>query len=225
MRKLVWFFDLDNTLHDASHEIFAAINVGMTQYLMRRLAVDETEANRLRVSYWQRYGATLVGVVRHHGVCADEFLRESHGFDVPALVRAEAGLPSLLRRLPGRKILLTNAPRVYSEQVLARLGISRHFKAHYSVDTMRVHGHYRVKPSRPLLRALMAKEGVCPRNAVLVEDTLLNLKSARAVGMRTVHVRHPGTPFAPVLLRGRPAYVDLQLQSVRHLLRKLHLFG
>ena len=30
----VWLFDLDNTLHHASHAIFPAINKGMTQYII-----------------------------------------------------------------------------------------------------------------------------------------------------------------------------------------------
>ena len=40
----VWLFDLDNTLHHASHEIFPAINRGMTQYIIDRLGVDIDEA-------------------------------------------------------------------------------------------------------------------------------------------------------------------------------------
>ncbi|MDD7993442.1 hydrolase, partial [Achromobacter xylosoxidans] len=42
-------------------------------------------------------------------------------------------------------------------------------------------------------------------------------RGARRAGLRTVHVFHPGTPFA----RGRaqrPAYVDLRVNSVSDLL-------
>jgi putative hydrolase of the HAD superfamily len=67
-RKLVWFFDLDNTLHDASHAIFGAIDSRMTSYVERHLAVDRAEADRIRRHYWLRYGATLLGLVRHHGI-------------------------------------------------------------------------------------------------------------------------------------------------------------
>jgi FMN phosphatase YigB (HAD superfamily) len=48
-RGPVWLFDLDNTLHHASHEIFPAINKAMTQYIIDTLNVDLDEANRLRV--------------------------------------------------------------------------------------------------------------------------------------------------------------------------------
>jgi putative hydrolase of the HAD superfamily len=43
------------------------------------------------------------------------------------MIRAERGLRQLLRRLPGRKILLTNAPHRYSSQVLRHLGLQRQF--------------------------------------------------------------------------------------------------
>ena len=59
----VWLFDLDNTLHHASHAIFPAINQGMTQYIIDALQVDIDEANRLRTGYTQRYGATLLGLL------------------------------------------------------------------------------------------------------------------------------------------------------------------
>jgi len=44
-RPLVWFFDLDNTLHDASHAIFRAIDSRMTAYVERHLQVDPIEAD------------------------------------------------------------------------------------------------------------------------------------------------------------------------------------
>ncbi|OZI40631.1 pyrimidine 5'-nucleotidase [Bordetella genomosp. 1] len=213
----VWLFDLDNTLHDTSHAIFPLIDAGMTQAVVNALGVDVDEANRLRKLYWQRYGATVIGLVRHHGVDAHQFLHDSHDFDIAPLVRAEKGLPAKLRALPGRKVLLTNAPLDYARAVLRHLGLLGCFHSLWGIEQMRLHGQFRPKPSPALLRYVLAREGVQPRQAVLIEDTLDNLRSARRIGLRTVHVYHPGTPFA----RGhksRPAYVDLRVNSVTDLL-------
>jgi putative hydrolase of the HAD superfamily len=185
-RRPVFFFDLDDTLHDASHAIFRQIDRRMTDYVERHLAVDRAEANRLRTLYWRRYGATLLGLVRHHGVDAAHFLRETHDFDVAALVRAERGLTRLFARLPGRKVLLTNAPLAYATTVLRALAVHRHFRARYSIESMRVHGTFRPKPSRLMLRAMLARERVPVADAVLVEDSAVNLKAARSLGFRTV---------------------------------------
>ena len=126
-REPVWLFDLDNTLHDTSHAIFAEISRGMTAAVCEALDCDADTANLLRSRYWERYGATVIGMVRHHGVDAHEFLHRSHSFDVAPLVRAERGLAHRLSRLPGRKVLVTNAPLHYARNVLAHLGILRAF--------------------------------------------------------------------------------------------------
>jgi len=219
----VWLFDLDNTLHDCSVGIFNAIDQNMTEAVMEALQVDMGEAHRLRVKYWQRYGATVIGLVRHHGVDADAFLERSHRFDPAPLVHSESGLARKLLALKGRKILLTNAPLKYARTVLKVLGILQQFEGLWSVDHMALQGRIRPKPSRALMRQILARIGQPAHNVVLVEDTLKNLKAARELGMKTVHIFHPGTPFSG-LHAGRSAYVDLRVNSIGQLLTGRHLF-
>ncbi len=238
MRELTWLFDLDNTLHDASHAIFPAINLNMNAYIAQVFsdegsASDEAAVNAARVAYWQRYGATLLGMVNHHQVRPEDFLREAHRFDdLPTMIRAERGLARLLRRLPGRKILLTNAPRRYSHEVLRHLGLHRHFAKHVPIEAMRVHGRLRPKPSKQMLRQLLAREGIRPRRCVLVEDTVGHLKGARELGMATVLVTQylasdssKGAAMggrATSQFRKRPIYVDVKVKSVGQLFRQMH---
>jgi len=197
-RRLVFFFDLDDTLHDASHAIFRQIDTRMTDYVERHLEVDRGEANRLRALYWHRYGATLLGLVRHHAIDAAHFLRETHDFDVAALVRAERGLTRLFARLPGRKVLLTNAPMAYASEVLRALAVHRHFRSRYTIEKMRLHGTFRPKPSRMMLRSMLARERVPASQAILVEDSTANLKAARAIGFRTVLMTGHGARVSEV---------------------------
>ena len=107
-------------------------------------------SNALRQQYYQRYGVTMLGMVRHYGVRAEEFLQQAHQFDdLPAMIRAERGLARRLRALPGHKILLTNGPQQYARQVLQHLKLHKHFSHHIAVESMRVHGKLQPKPSRP----------------------------------------------------------------------------
>ena len=214
-RTPVWFFDLDNTLHDAAHAIFAAIDGRMTSYVERHLRVDRAEADRIRRHYWLRYGATMLGLVRHHGVDAHHFLRETHDFEVVDLLRAERGLGRLFARLPGRKVLLTNAPERYARSVVRALAIERHLGARYTIETMRLHGTFRPKPSRSMLRHMLARERVPKGRAVLVEDSAANLRAARAVGFRTGLV----TGHSRGSNRPRGGYIGLRLRSVLELPR------
>jgi hypothetical protein len=107
----VWLFDLDNTLHNATPHIFPHINRSMVSYIREHLSVDEGEATRLRQEYWQRYGATLLGLMRHHGTDPHHFLRHTHQFpDLKHMLVLERGLKAMLLRLPGRKFVFSNAP-------------------------------------------------------------------------------------------------------------------
>jgi putative hydrolase of the HAD superfamily len=236
MASLVWFFDLDNTLHDASHAIFPAINVNMNTYIAKVFSregrpSDASAINAARIDYLRRYGATLSGMVRHHQVSEAEFLHEAHQFDdLAAMIRAERGLARLFERLPGRKILLTNAPRRYAHDVVRHLGLHRHFAEHVPIESMRVHGRLHPKPSKRLLRKLLAKEGVAASRCVMVEDTARNLKAAKALGLRTVWVTrylalsspsHRKNEYLPQRLTNRPVYVDVKVKSVAEVARRL----
>lgn len=233
MKKLLWIFDLDNTLHHASHGIFPAISANMNAFLAGQLAkeggpTDPASVNAIRLGYWRRYGATLFGMMKHHQVRMEDFLHAAHQFeDLSKLIRAERGVQHFLKRLPGKKILLTNAPRAYSREVVRHLGLHRHFARHIPIESMQVHRRLRPKPSKPLLRKLLAKEKVHPRRTVLIEDTVKNLKAAKSLGMRTALVTqylapHPidipqSVNFAQLLRTNRPVYVDVKVKSIRQL--------
>jgi putative hydrolase of the HAD superfamily len=231
-------FDLDNTLHDASHAIFPAISANMNTFIARVLGDGVTPAsqeavNAARLGYWKRYGATLLGMIRHHEVRPADFLRETHDIGTLAdMIKAERGLARLLRRLPGRKILLTNGPTDYSSNVVRHLGLHRQFAHHVAIEDMRVHGQLRPKPSRLMLRRLMRRHGLVARRCILVEDTLENLRSARQLGMRTAWVTQylrtdppGGRAILPRAARAsslkRPGYVDVKVKSVRQLPTRL----
>ncbi|MFZ6864290.1 pyrimidine 5'-nucleotidase [Undibacterium sp. Ji67W] len=225
--SLVWLFDLDNTLHNASHAIFPAINRNMNAYIAEVLGdgtkpADEATVNAVRQDYYQRYGVTMLGMVRHHGVKAEEFLQAAHAFDdLRAMIRAQRGLVRILHRLPGKKILFTNAPKDYSQRVMRHLKLHRHFDAHISVEQMRVHGKLQPKPSRPFLHKLLAMNRLSAKQCVLVEDSLDNLRAAKSVGLRTVLIKG----YTPAHLHQRPAAcVDLSTTSVLGLSQRYRQF-
>jgi putative hydrolase of the HAD superfamily len=201
-KRLTWVFDLDNTLHDATPHIFPHISRSMTAYLKEHLQLGDEEASTLRVHYWKTYGATLLGLMRHHGTDPDHFLQQTHQFpDLARMVIAEGGLRQALRRLQGRKILFSNAPQHYARAVLDALRISELFDGLYSVE----HTRYQPKPSIGAFRLLLARERLDPRRSVLVEDSLMNLRAARRLGMKTVWVTREARS---------PGWVDAKVASV-----------
>ena len=194
-----WLFDLDNTLHNADPHVFPHIHRSMMAYICQHLNMDEATATALRQHYWKRYGATLMGLMRHHGTDPHHFLHHTH--QIPDLERniiGERGLKHLLRRLPGRKIIFSNAPLKYTEAVLAALGVRRCFDTVYCVERIR----FQPKPSSRGFLQILRNEGLSPRNCIMVEDSLPNLVTAKRLGMKTVWVsaRTRQSPFVDVKL-------------------------
>ncbi len=224
----VWLFDLDDTLHDAHNASMGAIREAMGVYIRRELGLTEAESNALRTRYWQRYGATLLGLVRHHGVQAAHFLHDTHQLPgLEARVRGHAADLAALRQLPGRKYILTNAPAAYAARVLAALGLTQAFDGVFSIEDMHLFGDLRPKPDARMFRALAASLGVHPARCVLVEDTLVHQKAARRVGMQTVWMQRwlhragsqPEGAHRAQRLHRRPAYVDRRVRRLRELLQ------
>lgn len=218
-----WLFDLDNTLHDASHAAFALLDASMNDYIERELGLGPEQADHLRRHYWRRYGATLLGLERHHGVRAAHFLEHTHR--LPGLedrLRSHVHDRAAIRQLPGRKILLTNAPASYARRVLVALGLAGSFDAVVSIEDMRMFGQLRPKPDARMLQWLLARLKLRPQHCVLVEDTLAHQRAARQLGMRTVWMQrylksNVHGPEVGARLRRRPPYVCARIRSLQQL--------
>jgi putative hydrolase of the HAD superfamily len=203
----IWVFDLDNTLHNASLHIFPHINSAMTAYLQLHLGLDETAAGELRKDYWRRYGATLIGMMRHHATDPQHFLRATHDFpQIGKMMVQEPGLRATLRRLPGRKLVFSNSPVHYSLAVLDALGIADIFDDVFSIE----HTDYRPKPDSHGFLKLCRRNRIRARACIMVEDTLENLRTAKKLGMSTVWMARAA---------GIPGYVDFSIRSLLQLPR------
>jgi putative hydrolase of the HAD superfamily len=201
-KNKIWIFDLDDTLHNASAHIFPVMNRAMTQYIMDELSLDETAAHELRKHYWRVYGATLKGLMRHHGVDAFHFLQETHRLmDLPNMVITVKRLRSLIGSLPGRKCVFTNAPREYAIRVLQLMGIEDCFELVFSVESTKFHAKPSVRGFQMLLKTLKTN----PKNCIMLEDNLPALMTAKRLGMRTAWVTKQ---------LNKPNFVDYRVNSV-----------
>jgi putative hydrolase of the HAD superfamily len=228
--RRTWLFDLDDTLHDASEASIRHTEAAMTAYMVEHLALAPNEAAALRRHYWRRYGATLLGLVRHHGVKASHFLEETHRLPgLEARLRTSAHDRAALRQLPGRKFIVTNAPRSYALRVLKTLRLADAFDGVLCIEDMTMFGHHRPKPDARMFRHLAVRLKVPPSRCVLVEDTLVHQRSARRVGMKTVWMQrylrgavHAGGSDMKVGVHPcpKPAYVCARIKRIQPL-RKL----
>jgi putative hydrolase of the HAD superfamily len=200
--KTIWIFDLDDTLHNASAHIFPVMNQAMTQYIMESLDLSLFEAQKMRQHYWKVYGATLKGLMRHHGVDAYHFLQETHALmDLPNMVIQVKQLKNMLNSLSGRKCVFTNAPREYALRVLELMGIADCFELIFSVESTKFHAKPSLRGFQMLLKTLRAK----PSDCVMLEDNLPALMTAKRLGMQTIWVTKK---------LNKPTFVDYRINSV-----------
>lgn len=205
MSGIVWIFDLDNTLHNAVPHIFPHINRSMTAYLQQHLALDEGMANELRMQYWQCYGATLSGMMKHHATDPEHFLWHTHQFpELSQMVVCDPRLRHALKRLPGKKLVFSNAPQHYAQAVLQLLRIQDLIEDVFSIEQAR----YQPKPQLPGFLRLLGKHRLDPVRCVMVEDSTDNLQTAKRLRMKTVWVSDSST---------LPGYVDVKIRDVMQL--------
>lgn len=210
MKQRVWVFDLDDTLHDASSHIFPVMNRAMTEYIMRHLSLDEPAAFGLRQHYWRIYGATLKGLMRHHGVNPHHFLKETHDdMQLAEMAQQIKGLRHLINQLKGRKVVFTNAPLGYASQVLNTLGIADLFEHVFTVESTRFHPKPSIRGFRQMLRTIKAKASDC----TMLEDSAETLKTAKRLGMKTIYISK---------LLHKPSYVDFRISHIKKLHRNIH---
>jgi putative hydrolase of the HAD superfamily len=207
--RRVWIFDLDNTLHDAASRIFPSMHEQINDYLKRHFGVDDEGANAMRQGFWQRYGTTMNGLLRHHGTNPRKFLAETHVFpELADLVVRENALHHALRQLEGTKLVFSNAPRQYVAQVLKAIGLWRYFDGVYAIEDARYLG----KPALHGFHHLLRKHNLDPHRCAMVDDMLENLRTAHRLGMSTVWVS---------ATRRRVPYVDVRIASVTELPRRI----
>jgi putative hydrolase of the HAD superfamily len=178
-----WIFDLDNTLYPASCNLFRQVDRRIREYIQGFLGLDEEQAHGLQRRYFRAHGSSMRGMMLHHGMDPGAFLGYVHDIDLSPVPPAP-GLDTALARLPGRKTVYTNGSTAHAGRVLERLGITRHFSAVFDI----VEAGYLPKPQPESYRRLVARYGIDPARAVLVEDLAQNLGPAAALGMTTVWV-------------------------------------
>ena len=183
-----WLFDLDNTLYPAESGFMGEIERRMTAYVQKVTGLERDDAYRLQKQYLADYGLTLGGLMAHHGVDPADFHRIFHDMSLEALAH-DPELTAGIARLPGRRLIFTNADAFHAERVLERLGLTHLFDDIFDIGS----ADYVPKPARATFEKISADHAIDPATAAFFEDSERNLKPAADLGMTTVLVG----PHAP----------------------------
>ena len=193
-----FFFDLDNTLYPHTARVTEALEEKMNAYVAEIAQLDTLDAATMRQGYFERYGTTLRGLQLHHAVDTEAYLARVHDIQIEALVRRNQLLCDLMQPILYQSTVFTNSPREHAIRVLAALGFQ---EQQWSIVDIRA-TDFQPKPQLAAYEAALRAAHAEPASSVLFEDTLVNLKTAKAIGMQTVYI-HPDPTSITV-----PSYVD-----------------
>jgi putative hydrolase of the HAD superfamily len=202
----VFVFDLDNTLYPAEHDIYTEIGARMTHFIGERLALSPEEAHAVRERYYNTYGATVVGLMRHHEIDPASFMSYVHDVAIDS-VHPDPALGALIGALPGRRIVFTNGDRAYARRIVAQLGFGDLFEQIIALEDL----DWTPKPEPEAFQRMCAAARIDPLRAVMFEDHTLNAQTAHRLGFLSVLVG----PDAAL----RPPLVDHCAPTLESLLR------
>ncbi len=179
-------FDLDDTLYTNASGLFGEVGALIEAWVARALDLTPEEAQALRQRYFEAYGTTMTGLLRHHPEAdIDDYLEFVHTVEIHPYLQPSPPLQAMLERLPAPKAIFTNAISGWAERVLAALGVREHFELIIDVRAV----GYQGKPHPLAYERALALLGVSGAACILLDDQARNLQAAKAFGMRTLLVR------------------------------------
>lgn len=215
-----WVFDLDNTLYPHHANLFAQIDVRMTDYVSALLELPRDEARKVQKEFYRDYGTTLNGLMTQYGIDPDDFLQKVHDIDYSWLT-PDPALGEAIRALPGKKFIFTNGDRGHAERTARQLGILDHFDEIFDI----VAAGLVPKPARETYDKFASLHRIETSKAAMFEDLARNLLVPKAMGMATVLIvpRNFEPDFAEVWERDEPeaGTVDFVTDDLASFLRSI----
>jgi len=178
-----WIFDLDNTLYRADAEFFSQIDLKITKFISRYLALQPDKARMVQKDFLAEYGTSLSGMMAVHGMDPAEFLDYVHDVELHML-DPDPQLREYIKALPGRKFIFTNGSKGHARNVAGHLNLFDLFDGHFGIEDV----DYVPKPKRSPYIKLCDVFDIDPETAIFFEDSLRNLEVPKHMGMRTVLV-------------------------------------
>lgn len=178
-----WLFDLDNTLYPEESGFMKQVEGRMTGFVARATGLPHDQAYVLQKKYFAEHGLTLKGLMLNHGTDPADFHALFHDLSLDVLAR-DHDLLDILRVLPGRRFIFTNADDRHAERVLEHLGLTDLFDEVFHIHSF----GFAPKPDPLGFERMIAAHGLDPAATAFFEDSERNLKPAKDLGMTTVMV-------------------------------------
>ena len=180
--------DLDGVCYGSHNgypleKVFGLVSKRMTLFIQEKLGLSEKKAKELQTSYFYKYNTSLNGLMLHHNVIGDEFLKYVHDIDI-SFMKEDKILRSELENLDMEKFIFTNGSAEHAQNILTRLGIYDLFGKEKVFDIK--DAGYVPKPEAQTFDLMIKKFGIKPKETIYIEDIAKNLSTGFEKGCTTV---------------------------------------
>ena len=148
------------------------------------LELDEAEAEKLHQHYYKSYGLAIRGLVKHHRIDPLDYDRRCDAsLPLDQVLRPDSETIALLRDIDRSKYrvwALTNAYKTHALRVLTLLNILPMFEGLVFCDYS--NADFACKPEPRFYHAACSYVGTSPERCWFVDDSALNIQSAKRLG-------------------------------------------
>ena len=180
--------DLDGVCYGSHNgypleKVFGLVSKRMTLFIQEKLGLDEKKAKELQTNYFYKYNTSLNGLMLHHNVIGDEFLKYVHDIDI-SFMKEDKVMRNELENLDMEKFIFTNGSAEHAQNILTRLGIYDLFGKEKVFDIK--DAGYIPKPEAQTFDLMVKKFGINPKETIYIEDIAKNLSIGFERGCTTV---------------------------------------
>ena len=174
-------FDCDGVLYQDLEGVFGQVSKKMAEYISSKLNVDLIKAKELQTNYFHKYNTSLNGLMIHHDIPPEEFLKYVHDIDL-SFMKKDKLLREELEKLNIKKFVFTNGSKEHVKNITEHLGIEDLFDGIFDI----VDAEFHPKPEAKAFDLMVKKFNIEPKNTIYIEDIAKNLSIAKARGSTTV---------------------------------------
>ena len=164
-------------------KVFGQVSKRMTEFISKRLKINMEEAKKLQTDYFYRYNTSLNGLMIHHDIPPEEFLKYVHTIDLSFMKKDEIMRNELIQ-LNMEKFIFTNGSAEHAKNILSHLGIYDLFGRDRIFDIQ--DAGYVPKPEAKTFDLMVKKFGINPEQTIYIEDIAKNLSIGHERGCTTV---------------------------------------
>ncbi len=174
-------FDCDGVLYQDLEAVFGQVSKKMTKYISNKLGIDLIKAKELQTNYFHKYNTSLNGLMIHHDIPPEEFLKYVHDIDL-SFMKKDLVLRNELEKLNTKKFVFTNGSKEHVKNITEHLGIDDLFDDIFDI----VDAEFHPKPEAKAFDLMIKKFNINPKETIYIEDIAKNLSIAKERGSTTV---------------------------------------